>query len=78
MAGTVLLTRDKDEVLSQITDLLNSIEPMASYIPAPVLSLLVESAADRKIPAIFRAPPSCSSISSACLSQQTAPSLVKR
>jgi len=56
MAGTVLLTRDKGEVLSQITDLLNSIEPMASYIPAPVLSLLVESAADRKIPADFPHP----------------------
>jgi adenylate cyclase len=56
MASTVLLTRDKDEVLSQITNLLNSIEPMASYIPAPVLSLLVESAADRKIPADFPHP----------------------
>jgi class 3 adenylate cyclase len=56
MASTVLLTRDKDEVLLQITDLLNSIEPMASYIPAPVLSLLVESAADRKIPADFPNP----------------------
>jgi len=56
MAGTVLLTRDKDEVLSQITDLLNSIEPMASYLPAPVLSLLVESAVDRKIPADFPHP----------------------
>jgi len=56
MAGSVLLTRDKDEVLLQIIDLLNSIEPMASYIPAPVLSLLVESAADRKIPADFPQP----------------------
>jgi class 3 adenylate cyclase len=55
-ASTVLLTRNKDEVLLQITDLLNSIEPMASYIPAPVLSLLVESAADRKIPADFPHP----------------------
>jgi class 3 adenylate cyclase len=56
MASSVLLTRDKDEILSQIMDLLNSIEPMASYIPAPVLSLLVESAADRKIPADFPQP----------------------
>ncbi len=56
MASTVLMTRDRDEVLSQITNLLNSIEPMASYIPAPVLSLLVESAADRKIPADFPYP----------------------
>jgi class 3 adenylate cyclase len=56
MASSVLLTRDKDEVLLQITSMLNSIEPMASYIPAPVLSLLVESAADRKIPADFPQP----------------------
>jgi adenylate cyclase len=56
MASNVLLTREKNEVLSQITDLLNSIEPMASYIPAPVLSLLVESVADRKIPADFPRP----------------------
>jgi class 3 adenylate cyclase len=56
MAGNVLLTRDKNEILLQIMDLLNSIEPMSSYIPAPVLSLLVESAADRKIPADFPQP----------------------
>ncbi|MBC7877269.1 MAG: adenylate/guanylate cyclase domain-containing protein [Anaerolineales bacterium] len=49
MASGVLFTRDKNEVLLQIMELLNSIEPMASYIPGPVLSLLVESAADRKI-----------------------------
>jgi len=56
MASGVLLTRDKQEVLREIIELLNSIEPMASYIPAPVLSLLVESAADRKIPPDFPNP----------------------
>jgi class 3 adenylate cyclase len=56
MASSVLLTREKDEVVEQITSLLSSIEPMASYIPASVLSLLVESAADRKIPADFPRP----------------------
>ncbi|MBE0672153.1 MAG: adenylate/guanylate cyclase domain-containing protein [Anaerolineales bacterium] len=56
MASNVLLTRDKNEVLVNIMDLLNTIEPMASYIPAPVLSLLVESAADRKIPPDFPQP----------------------
>ncbi len=56
MASNVLLTRDKNEVLLNILDLLNTIEPMASYIPAPVLSLLVESAADRKIPPDFPQP----------------------
>lgn len=49
MASGILFTRDKNEVLEQILELLNTIEPIASYIPAPVLSLLVESAADRKI-----------------------------
>ncbi|MCC6261562.1 MAG: adenylate/guanylate cyclase domain-containing protein [Anaerolineales bacterium] len=55
-ASGVLLTRDKQEVLREISDLLNSIEPMASFIPAPILSLLVESAADRKIPPDFPIP----------------------
>ncbi|WKZ37532.1 MAG: adenylate/guanylate cyclase domain-containing protein [Anaerolineales bacterium] len=56
MASNVLLTRDKNEVMLQIIELLDSIEPMASYIPSPVLSLLVESAADRKIPPDFPQP----------------------
>jgi adenylate cyclase len=56
MASGVVMNRDKNEVLQQILSLLNSIEPMASFIPAPVLSLLVESAADRKIPADFPRP----------------------
>ncbi len=56
MASGVLLDRDKSAVLKEIIELLNSIEPMASYIPAPVLSLLVESAGDRKIPPDFPSP----------------------
>ncbi len=57
MASNVLFTmKDKDEVMNNIMELLNAIEPMASYIPAPVLSLLVESAADRKIPPDFPQP----------------------
>jgi class 3 adenylate cyclase len=56
MASAVLMGRDKNEVLTQVINLLDSIEPMASYIPAPILSLLVESAADRKIPADFPHP----------------------
>lgn len=56
MASGILLDRDKSAVLKEIIELLNSIEPMASYIPAPVLSLLVESAADRKIPPDFPSP----------------------
>lgn len=56
MASTVLLTRDKNEVMVNIMEMLDTIEPMASYIPAPVLSLLVESAANRKIPPDFPQP----------------------
>ncbi|HNF94547.1 MAG TPA: adenylate/guanylate cyclase domain-containing protein [Anaerolineales bacterium] len=57
MASSVLFDlKDKKEVLSNITELLNSIEPLASYIPDPVLSMLVESAADRKIRPDFPTP----------------------
>ncbi len=55
-ASGMLFTRDKQEVLRQIVSLLNAIEPVASFIPAPILSLLVESAADRKIPPDFPQP----------------------
>jgi class 3 adenylate cyclase len=55
-ASGVLLTKDKQEVLREIMSLLNLIEPIASFIPAPILSLLVESAADRKIPPDFPSP----------------------
>lgn len=55
-ASGVLLTKDKQEVLREIMGLLNGIEPVASFIPSPILSLLVESAADRKIPPDFPNP----------------------
>jgi adenylate cyclase len=55
-ASGVLLTKDKQEVLREIVNLLSMIEPIASFIPAPILSLLVESAADRKIPPDFPNP----------------------
>jgi adenylate cyclase len=55
-ASGVLMTKDKQEALREIVNLLNSIEPMASFIPAPILSLLVESAANRKIPPDFPEP----------------------
>src|SRR5258706_5928353 len=55
-ASGVLMTRDKQEALGEIVAVLNVIEPMASFMPAPVLSLLVESAANRKIPPDFTQP----------------------
>ena len=57
MASNVLFDKkDKKEVLNNIVEMLNSIEPLASYIPDPVLSMLVESAADRKIRPDFLTP----------------------
>ena len=57
MASSVLFDKkDKKEVLNNIVELLNSIEPLASYIPDAVLSMLVESAADRRIPPDFPTP----------------------
>lgn len=57
MASSVLFDKkDKKEVLNNIVELLNSIEPLASYLPDPVLSMLVESAADRKIRPDFLTP----------------------
>ena len=56
MASAVVIERDKTAVLQQIVSLLDAIEPIASFIPDPILSLLVESAADRRIPADFPVP----------------------
>lgn len=55
-ASKVLLEMDKSAVLEQIVSLLDSIEPMASFIPGPVLTLLIESAADRAIRPDFPRP----------------------
>jgi class 3 adenylate cyclase len=43
-------------LLKEIEEMLDSIEPLASFIPAPVLNLLVESAAQRRIPPDFPEP----------------------
>jgi len=57
MASNVLLDRkDKKEVLKNIIELLNLIEPLASYIPDPILSMLVESASSRRIEPEFPSP----------------------
>lgn len=57
IASNVLMDKkDKKEILSQIVSLLDDIEPIASFIPDPILSLLVESAADRRIPPDFPQP----------------------
>ncbi len=43
-AGNVLLDRSVPAIISQIEDMMGRVEPLASYLPAPVLNLLVENA----------------------------------
>jgi class 3 adenylate cyclase len=56
MAGSVLFDRSVAGLISEITRLIETIETLACYLPAPVLNLLVESAADRHIPPDFPSP----------------------
>lgn len=56
MASSILLERSVAGVMNEINGALKSIEPLASFLPQPVLSLLVESAADRRIPPDFPEP----------------------
>ncbi len=55
-ASTVLLDKSFNAVAAQIDELLKAIKQLASFIPTPVLNLLIESAAKRKIPAEFPSP----------------------
>jgi class 3 adenylate cyclase len=56
VAGSVLFDRSVAGLTSEITQTIKSIEPQACFIPAPVLNLLIESAADRHIPPDFPEP----------------------
>lgn len=56
LASNIVIEKDKNTVLKQIITLLDDIEPIASFIPDPILSLLIESAADRRIPPDFPQP----------------------
>lgn len=56
MASSVLFERSVAGVMNEIVGALKAIEPLASFLPQPVLSLLVESAADRRIPPDFPEP----------------------
>ncbi|NJK81496.1 MAG: adenylate/guanylate cyclase domain-containing protein, partial [Chloroflexaceae bacterium] len=49
MVGGILLDRSTAGVIEAIDDVLQRTEQLASYLPRPVLTLLVESAADRKL-----------------------------
>jgi len=56
LASSVLFERSVASLMEEISGTLKSIEPLASYIPAPVLNLLVESANNRHIPPDFPEP----------------------
>ena len=56
MASSVLFERSVMGMMNEINGALKSIEPLASFLPQPVLGLLVESAADRRIPPDFPEP----------------------
>jgi len=54
--SNVLFDRSIDGLLNEIDGALKLVEPLASYLPLPVLNLLVESAASRRIPHDFSQP----------------------
>ncbi len=56
MPSSVLLDRSISGLVSEIQEALNRVEPLASYIPKPILRLLVENANRRKIPPDFPEP----------------------
>ncbi len=55
-SSSVLFERSVSGLMNEINESLKAIEPLASFLPQPVLSLLVESAARRQIPPDFPEP----------------------
>ena len=53
MASAVLLDRSVEALVGEIEKAVKSVEPLASYLPRPILTLVVESAARRSIPPVF-------------------------
>lgn len=56
LASTLLMDTSIEGLLSEIEEALNLVEPLASYIPSPIMNLLIESAAKREIPPDFPKP----------------------
>jgi class 3 adenylate cyclase len=52
----ILLDRTPEGILNEIVALLAQVEPLASYLPMPILNLLVENAARRRIQPDFAQP----------------------
>ncbi len=53
MASAVLLDRSVEALVAEIERSVGVVEPLAAYIPDPILNLLVENAAKREIPPDF-------------------------
>ena len=53
MASMVLFDTSKEGLVSAITDSIDKVEPLASFIPSQILHLLVENASARGIPPDF-------------------------
>ena len=56
MPSSVLLDRSVSGLVSEIQEAVKRVEPLVSYIPKPILRLLVENANQRKIPPDFPEP----------------------
>lgn len=54
--SSTLFDRSLDGIMGEIETIVRQVEPLVSYIPQPILSLLVENAADRQIPPDFPQP----------------------
>ncbi len=55
-ASTILLDRSVEGLLVEIEKMVGLVEPMASYLPMPILNLVIESAAHRRITPDFPTP----------------------
>jgi class 3 adenylate cyclase len=53
LGSPVLIDRSVEGLIVEIRNELKVIEPLASYLPMPILNLLVESAAQRQVPPDF-------------------------
>jgi class 3 adenylate cyclase len=54
--GMVLFDRSIDALITEISNVVDRIDPLINYLPGPILRLLVEQAAKRKVPPSF---PTC-------------------
>ncbi|MBD2465399.1 adenylate/guanylate cyclase domain-containing protein [Oscillatoria sp. FACHB-1407] len=55
-ATALLIDRSKEGLMTEINEVVKRVEPLASYFPVSILNLLVENAAQRRIPPDFPTP----------------------